>query len=220
MTDARPAGRWIGLMLLLQFVGMMVGFVLITDPLRATDYVTSAAANAVRIQAGLIVLLANCALTVGISISAWRVFRDYSQTGAMWLIVLSVLMLVIQALDGVHVMSMVSLSQQHAAGASGISDALAASVRASRRWAHYLELIAIDAWLLTFYSLPLRFALIPRLLALFAIVTVALHFVSVPLPGFLGYGINTNLGIPMALGMVAVAVWLTVKGFAKSGELS
>jgi hypothetical protein len=44
--------------------------------------------------------------------------------------------------------------------------------------------------------------------------TVLLHFVAIPLAAFLGYGITTNLGVPMAFGLLATAVWLMVKGFS------
>lgn len=60
-----------------------------------------------------------------------------------------------------------------------------------------------------------RFALVPRALAAFGLVTLALHFVAVPLPGFLSYGICTTLGVPMAFGLLANAAWLTMKGFER-----
>jgi hypothetical protein len=54
---------------------------------------------------------------------------------------------------------------------------------------------------------------VPRLIALFGLLTILLHFVAVPLSGFLGYGISTALGVPMAFGLLANAVWLIAKGF-------
>jgi hypothetical protein len=111
MTDAKGTGRGIGVMLLLQLAGLMVGFVFL-DALRSTEYLATAAGDAVRIRTGVIILLANCALTIGISITAWRVFRDYSQPMAMWLIIFAVFMFVMQAVDSVHIMSMLSSGMQ------------------------------------------------------------------------------------------------------------
>jgi len=48
--------------------------------------------------------------------------------------------------------------------------------------------------------------------------TMVLHFVAVPLPGFLGYGINTTYGAPMAFGLLAIAVWLIAKGLRDRPE--
>ena len=216
MTNAERTGRVLGVMLLFQFIGMMVGFILITAPLQ-TDYLATAAPNAVRIKAGLLVLLANCALTIGISITAWRLIRARSQPLALWLIVLSVIMFVMQAMDAVHSMSMVSLSQQflNAGSPREAFDALGQSVRATRRWSHFLELWAIDAWLATFYFVLTRYALVPRVVAGLSLLTVVIHFLAIPLPGILGYGINTAFGVPLAFGMLLTAGWLMVKDVAR-----
>jgi hypothetical protein len=136
---------------------------------------------------------------------------------AIWLIVLSVIMFVLQAIDNVYLMSMLSLSQQYADGEVSAGpgfESLAMMIRVTRRWIHYSELFAIDFWIMMFQLILIRFGLVPRLLAAFGLLTMVLHFCSIPLPGFLGYGINTTLGVPMALGLLAVAGWLMVKGFS------
>ena len=215
MEDAKRVGRIVGVMLLLMIAGLMAGFISL-DVLRFTDFLSVSAANATRVKAGVIILLLNCALPIAIGITAWRVFRRYSEPMAMWLIVLGVIMLVMQAADTVQIMSMLAMSQQFIEGGSADGYQIAAaSLRTTRRFAHYLELFAIDLWLMMFYSILLRFGLVPRLLAGFGLVTVAIQFFAVPLAGFLGYGINTNLGVPMAFGIVGVAGWLVVRGFAR-----
>jgi hypothetical protein len=215
MTPDRDVGRIVGVMLLLQLAGFIVPFVMLR-PLMSADYFTNAADYSFQIKAAVLLFFANGALTIGIAIKSWPVFRKYSEPMAIWLIVLSVIMFVLQAVDNVHIMSMLSLSQQYveSGGASNeLYTALAAVVRTTRRWAHYPELFAIDAWITLFGVILLRFALVPRLLAAFGLLTIVLHFVAVPLSGFLGYGISTALGVPMAFGLLANAVWLIAKGF-------
>ena len=215
MEDAKRVGRMVGVMFLLMIVGLMAGFIML-DALRMTDYLGSAAGNAMRVNAGVIVLLLNGVLAVGIAIIGRPVFGQYSSAMSVWLIVCGVVMLLMQAVDTVHIMSMVSLSQQYLdSGSADGYQFVAASVRTARRFAHYLELFAIDFFLMMFYAILLRFGLVPRLLAGFALVTVLLQFFAVPVPGFLGYAINTNLGVPMAIGMLSVALWLMVRGFAQ-----
>lgn len=220
MTPAKRVGRIIGVLLLLQLVGFILPFVLL-HPLMSADYFTNAASHSFQIKAAVLLFFANGALTIGISILAWPVFRHYSEPMAMWLIVLSLIMFVLQAVDNVHIMSMLSLSQQYV-DAGGVSSelytALATVVRMARRWAHYPELFAIDFWIMLFGAILLRFRLVPRALAVFGLLTVTLHFFAVPLPGFLGYGINTTLGVPMAFGLLANAVWLMVRGFGPTGN--
>ena len=78
---------------------------------------------------------------------------------------------------------------------------------------HYSELLAIDAWILVLYSVFFRFALVPRALAGFALLTVVLHLTGITLALWLGYPSVTLVGASMALGHTALAVWLMAKGF-------
>lgn len=112
-------------------------------------------------------------------------------------------------------LSMLSLSQQYAqaGGPDELFQTLAAVVGSTRRWAHYSELLVIDAWIFVLYSLLYRFALVPRALAAFGLITVMLHFTGIPLPLFLGYRSVTLMGVPMALSHIALALWMMAKGF-------
>ncbi|MBA3766174.1 MAG: hypothetical protein H0W99_04140 [Acidobacteria bacterium] len=58
-----------------------------------------------------------------------------------------------------------------------------------------------------------RFALVPRTLAVFALITVTLHFTGITLPLFLGYRSVTLMGVPMALSHIALALWMMARGF-------
>jgi hypothetical protein len=92
---------------------------------------------------------------------------------------------------------------------------LAAAVGSTRRFVHFAELFAIDAWIFLLYIILYRFALVPRLLAAFGLLTVVLHFTGIPLPLFLGYGSVTLMGATMALGHIALAAWLVTKGMSE-----
>jgi hypothetical protein len=126
-------------------------------------------------------------------------------------------MFLMQAVDNVQVLSMLSLSQQYAqaGGPAELFQTLAAAVGSTRRWAHFTELLVIDCWIFLLYSILYRFRLVPRALAAFGLITVMLHFTGIPLPGFLGYSIVTLMGVPMALSHTALAVWLLTKGFGE-----
>jgi hypothetical protein len=218
MTDAKRTGRIVGVMLLVQLVGLMVSFILVTEPLRSAEYLTNASGQSAQIKAAVLVFLATGAVTIGISVMMWPVLREHSQPMAIWLIVLAVIMFVLQAIDNVHILAMMSLSRQFVEGGAPPEsyEALAASVRATRRWAHFQVLFAIDAWLLMLYTIVLRFRLVPRALALFAAVTVLIQFFAVPLPGYLEYPMWPNLAPALAIGMLSVAVWLIARGLDRS----
>ena len=80
------------------------------------------------------------------------------------------------------------------------------------------ELLAIDAWIFFFYVVLYRSVVVPRALAVFGLITVASHFVGIPLRAFLGYPGVTPMGMPMALSHLALAGWLMAKGFGDAQE--
>ena len=216
MKSSKSTGRLIGVLLFVQLAGLIVPFVLLHPLTRGPrDYLTNAAAASFQIKVAVFLLFANCALTVGITIAAFRVFRQYSEVMALWLLAVSVIMFLLQAVDNVHVLSMLSLSQQYAqaGGPAELFQTFAAVVGSTRRWAHYSELLVIDCWIFLLYSLLYRFALVPRALAVFGLLTVMLHFTAIPLRGLLGYSMVTLLGMPMGLGHLALALWLITRGF-------
>jgi hypothetical protein len=213
MRSPKTTGRIIGMLLFLQLAGLIVPFVLLLPVATGSqNYLTNAVGSAFQIKLAVFLLFANCALTIGISIAAFRVFCQYSQAMALWLLAV---MFVLQAVDNIHVLSMLSLSQQYAqtGGPDELFQTLAAVVGSSRRWAHFTELLLIDCWIFSFYSVLYRFVLVPRVLAAFGLITVMLHFTGIPLRGFLGYNLVTPMGVPMALSHITLALWLVAKGF-------
>ncbi len=216
MRLAERPGRTAGMLLFLQLVGLILPFVLLlpltTGP---RGYLAGAANASSQVTLAAFLLFANCVLTIGISITVFRVFRQHSESVALWLVALSVMMFSAQAVDNVHVLTMVSLSQQyaHAGGPEELFVALASAVGATRRWAHLSELALIDCWIFLLYGALYRFAVVPRALAAFGLTTVVLHFVGIPLRGFLGHGPLALMGMPMALSHLALASWLVARGF-------
>ena len=189
MKSAKSVGRIIGMLLFVQLAGLIVPFVLLRPLMTGPrDYLANAAAASVQIKVAVFLLFANCALTIGIAIAAFPVFRQYSDTMALLLVAVSVIMFSLQAVDNAHVLSMLSLSQQYAqaGGRDELFQALAVVVGANRRWVHFSELLVIDGWIFVLYSLLYRFALVPRALAVFGLITVMLHFAAIPLRGLWG----------------------------------
>src|SRR6266540_2039712 len=189
MKSAKSVGRLIGVLLVVQLAGFIVPFVMLHPITRGSrDWLANAAASSFQIKAAVFLLFANTALAIGIAIATWPVFRRYSERMALWLIALGVIMFALQAVDNAHVLSMVSLSQQsaQAGGPNDVFQTLAAATGATRRWVHYSELLAIDAWIFMFYTVLFRSLLVPRALAVFGLLTVVLHLMGVTLPLWLG----------------------------------
>jgi hypothetical protein len=215
MRSARSIGRIIGMLLFVQLVVLALPFILLL-PITTSGFLENAAGIASQIRVAVLLLFASSALTIGIAIAAFPVFREYSYRMALWFVALSVIWFSMQAVDNIHILSMLSLSQQYAEGGASQSElfgALATAVRSTRVWAHYTELLIIDTWFFLFYSMLFRFSLVPRVLAGFALLMVIVHTTAIPLPMFLGYSRVLVLAYSLTLSYLAVGTWLVVKGF-------
>jgi hypothetical protein len=204
----------VGVLLLVQLAGLIVPFVLLL-PMVPPDFVEKAAASSSQVRTAVLLLFWNCALTIGLSIAVWSLFRQQGEGLALLLVAVSAIMFSLQAIDNAHLMSMLALSQQYVdeGAREDVVRATAMAVRATRRWVHYSELLGIEAWMFLLYTLLYRAALVPRALCVFGLITVILHFTGIVLPFFLGYSSVGWLGMPMGLSELGLGLWLAIKGF-------
>jgi hypothetical protein len=217
MSSEKSVARTIGILFLVQgATGYVVNFVLLAPAISAPPgFLANAAGSALQVRVAVLLGLANGALTVGIAIAAWAVFRRYSEAMALWYLALSVVGFSLLAQENIAVLTMLSLSQEYAnpTAAHEFLQTIGLVVRSTRHWAHYTNLLIAGSTVLVFYSALLRFALVPRALATFGLIGVALQLMAVTMPVF-GYGILFYLIAPLGLSQLALAAWLIAKGFA------
>ena len=215
MKTTERAGRAVGVLLFVQLVLITAGFILLA-PITAPSFLQDAAGMSVQIRTAVLLLTACGLITIGIAATGFSVFRQNDPGMALALLALSAIWFSMQAIDNVHILSMLSLSQQHAkAGASG-DDALglvATAMRSTRKFSHCTALLAIDLWFVLFFSLLFRLSLIPRVLAAFGILMAAIHFAGVAAPPFVGYSSVGVFGYSLALSYLTIGTWLIWKGF-------
>lgn len=216
MVATRIAGRIIGVLILAQMVGgVLVNFVLAAPLFGAPGFLVNAAPHALQISASVLLGLATGALAVGIAITAFPVFRQYSQAMALWFVALAVVSLSVATVENMNVMSMLSLSESYAKASAADRDrfeALRIVVASARNWAHYIGLIVAGATLFVLYAVLYRFALVPRALAAFGLVAVILQISAVAMPLF-GQSIVFLMLAPLGVSQLLLALWLIAKGF-------
>jgi len=215
MRSAKSVSRLIGVLLFVQLVGLSLPFILLM-PAITPGFIENAAGMASQIKVAVFLLFANGALTIGIAIAAFAVFREHSYGMALWFLAFSIIWFSLQAVDNAHILSMLSLSRQYADGGGANAElfqTLGKAARSTRIWVHYTELLVIDTWFFLFYSMLFRFKLVPRALAGFGLIAVILHTAGITLPVFLGYSSVMPMGFSLALSHLAVGTWLLVKGF-------
>jgi len=217
MESAKHAARTIAVLLLAQMIcGPIVNFALLQPALGAPGFLDNASQHSLQIGIAVLLAFAMAAMTVGIAIAAWPVFRQHSRAMAMWLLALAIAGLSVSAVENISVLSMLSLSQAYANAATQdgeILRTLTGVVTAPRLWSHYIGLILAGSVAFVLYAALFRFALVPRLLAGFGMLAAISEIIAVATPLFGGRVIFPMIA-PLGLAHIALVIWLLVKGFA------
>src|SRR5262249_4513091 len=134
-----------------------------------------------------------------------------SRSFALWFVAISVVWLILQSTDNAHILSMLSMSKRFAEG--GIANAdlyslVAEQVRSTRIWIHYTTLFVIDVWLGSLYGALFAFRFVPRALSALALLTIAFHFIGLPLAMFVGYPQIISFAYGLVVSYIVVGAWL------------
>lgn len=222
MRSGMGDGRTVGIVLLLQMAcALIVPFVLMDAMVRGyPGFLEAGAVNSGWIRAGVAVAFLGSALTVFLAVRMLPILREYSLTAAVWFLAICIVSAALDAVHNASVISMLSVSERFTASGGGdaIYQAWGAAAGSMRRSAHIVQLVAIGAWMMSFYISLWRFNLVPRALSTLGIIGVASQFTGVTAMMFLGYPALGYLAMPLAPIHAATAIWLIVKGFAMAAD--
>ena len=217
MKTDKNVGRVVGGLLLVQMAVLTAGF-MVLKPGLVVDYLPVAAEADTAVRTAMLLLLGAGGIALAISALAFPVLSKYSLPTAVVLAALGVVWIMTQAVDNVHINSMLSLSQRYLADAGAnpeLYKLLAAEVRATRGAAHYTLLLAIDVWFAVFYAALFWFRLVPRPVAAVGLAAIGLHIIGIPMSFFVGYPIIWSVAYGIAISYLLVGGWLVVRGFAE-----
>jgi Domain of unknown function (DUF4386) len=216
MKTERSAARIVGVLILAQMFGSgFVNFVLAAPLFGLPGFLENAAPHSSQIALSVILGLAMGALSLGIAITAFPIFREYSNAAALGLIALASVGLALAAVEQSGVMSMLSLSEAYMKANAAEREpfqALRIVVASARNWSHYINLIIGGSTIFILYTILYRFALVPRALAGFGLAAVVLQLIAVGMPLF-GQSVVFPMLAPLGLAQLILAVWLIAKGF-------
>jgi hypothetical protein len=219
MQDPVRTGRFVGALILGQILGgVAVNFGLEGPLFGGAGFLVNASAHSLQVGAAVLLGIAMGGITVAIAIIAYPVLRASSRTLALWCLALSTVTLAASVVENINLMSMLSLSDAYATANAAERQqfqVMRLVVASSRNWAHYLGLIIAGANLFAFYLTLLRYALIPRVLAVFGLVAVLLQITAVALPLF-GHDVVFAMLAPLGLSQLALAIWLLSRGFSRT----
>jgi hypothetical protein len=218
LLPAFAIGRTVGILFLLQLAAALTLPFILSKPITfgSPAFLTAVTEHSFQIRSAVLLSFFGSALTVYLGITAFQVLGLHSKSAALLFVVVCAVSCTLDIVQAGTIMSMLSISNEFVT--SGATDShlyqmVGAAVASTRRSAHYTQLLAIGAWLFVFYISLFRFKLVPRVLAFFGIIGVALQFVGVTLMMFLGYRSIGEMAMPLLPIQITVAVWLIIKGF-------
>jgi hypothetical protein len=213
----RRAGVVVGTLLITQMAGSaLVNFGLEAPLFGEPGFLVNAAAHAPQIGLSALVGIALSAVFTCIAITLFPIVRAYSQTMALWLLLVGAVIMAIAVVEQASVMSMVTLSDAYAKAPPGTRDQFTIvriAVAAARNWPHFLARVLDGVAGLLLFATLVRFALVPRVLAAPGLLAATMQIAGVAMPLF-GRDVMFPLLAPMGLAQLALALWLIVKGLA------
>ena len=218
MEEQRRIERIVGSLFILATAFSSLGFILLEPILDDTDVLGSVAANETQTMVGAFLLLIDAAVVVVIPALLFPTFRKYNPHLARLYPGSRIVESVVLVIGVVGLLGLVTLSREYLPiGADSASyRTSAAALIAVYDWGALLGIMFFFALagLLLNYVLY-RYRLVPRWLAVWGLVSVAL----LPIEGGLEAFDVDNLGLmslPFAIQEMVFAVWLIVKGFAST----
>jgi len=210
-------GRIIGALLILQMVGSYtVNFVLEGPLFRGPGFLVTAAPLARQLGVSALLRLVIEGTWLGIALLAYASIAQRRRVLGIWLVAMAAVVLALAAAESAGVMSMVSLSQAYARAGDverAQLESVKVAVAAARDWTHYTARLMDALAALALYAALLRCALVPRVLAGFGLLAVALMSVGITQP-FFGRDVIFPLLAPLGLSHLLLALWLLAKGLA------
>lgn len=224
MIGSRWIGQALGVLLLVQLAGGLILPYVFLLPVStpAGAFLASAAGMQTTIKLSVLMLLIGGAASLAIAVLVWPLVRERHEWLGLWLLSLAVINLTLQLVENTHWLTLLSISEAYATAGTGDADmyrVLGVAAHSAFRWAHYSHILTVVAWLFILFLLLYRSAMVPRAIAAFGMLGVLIHFFGIVLPAFGGYRMPfaEAFGAPLALAIVAVALWMLAKGLRDVG---
>ena len=215
MSEMKTAARWLALLLLLQLViGPLANFELLGPVFGGEGgFLVNAAPHATALALAALLSLALAVTNAGIALVLWPAVRPASERLALALAILGGAGIALSGFENAGLLSMLSLSQAHAAAAApdpALWEGLRDVVRAQRNWSHVLQLLGAGGLLFAMYAALFRIRLVPRWLAVFGLLACLSQMIAVTKPLFGGWVIFPMLA-PLGVANLLLIGWLLWK---------
>jgi hypothetical protein len=218
MSSYRTTAAVVGALFLISYTGFSIGMALVVPSLDPSSDLAAIGADEQRLIAGALFLFVNMAAIIGIAAMLFPVMRPHGEGLALWYFGFRILEAAAFVVGAVSVLSLISVSEASivAAGPSApVYEGIRSLALAANSWAGKLATVAFISGAIVLYTLLYRSRLVPRFIAVWGLVAVALLIVAnlLAVDVTAGFQPAALLSLPIALNELFLALWLIVKGF-------
>jgi len=140
MIERNTASRIIGAIFLIQLASeVLVNFFLTAPMFGSPGYLINGAIYSQQIGMAVLIALCMSALSVGVAITTFPIFRDHSLAMAQWLVVLAGVGLAVSVAENTGMLSLVSFSEAYTSATDAereLFELVRVIVSSARNWAH------------------------------------------------------------------------------------
>jgi Domain of unknown function (DUF4386) len=218
MSSYRTTAAVIGALFLISYTGFSIGMALVVPSLDPSADLARIGLDEQRLITGALFLFVNMAAIVGIAAMLFPVMRPHGEGLALWYVGFRILEAAAFVVGAVSVLSLISVSEASivAAGPSApVYEGIRSMALAANSWAGKLATVAFISGAIVLYTLLYRSRLVPRFIAVWGLVAVALLIVAnlLAVDVTAGFQPAALLFAPIALNELFLAGWLIVRGF-------
>lgn len=221
MDPNRRTAIAVGACFLIAMVASLSGGSLLDAMITAPDYLAALAEGRALVTAGVFLELTNAVAVLGIAVFMLPILSRYSQQLAFGYLALRILEAVFCSVVVITPLSLVTLGEAYgqATAAEAATLEAAAALALAQRESVYNVLILVFFCLsaVLFYYQMYRAAFLPRFIAIWGLVAVALVFTLNVLPLVSPIEFPPSVAMVFALPIIAnevfLGIWLIVKGF-------
>ena len=215
--DLEQVGRIAGMLLLGQALIAIPVYTSIglMGSITTADFLTAAAADADKVQAGMMLTLLLSGISIAITLLVMPVFRAASERMFWFYFMLTAIGVTATAVEGAIIREMLTMSLNYSnPQMAGFYDALAPAIRSEWYSMRFFILATGHLKALLFFLILYRFRFVPRVLAGMGVVATVASTTGVT-AALAGVQFSYLMIAPAGLVQIALALWLTWKGFSQ-----
>jgi Domain of unknown function (DUF4386) len=218
MSSHRTTAAVVGGLFLISYTGFSIGMALVVPSLDPSTDLARIRADEQQLIAGALFLFVNMAAIIGIAAMLFPVMRPHGEGLALWYVGFRILEAAAFVVGAVSVLSLISVSEASSVAMPPSADVYAglrSLALAGNAWAGKVATVAFISGAIVLYALLFRSRLVPRFIAVWGLVAVALLIVAnlLAVDVTAGFQPAALLFAPIALNELFLAGWLIVRGF-------